>query len=65
MSPQIENASDVLILPLERFRKEQIGAAKVRAEVQNAVCCNGNHSRKGLIDFSYQETPCSKAYLSL
>uniref|UniRef100_A0A8C1E7A7 Rho GTPase-activating protein 26 n=1 Tax=Cyprinus carpio carpio TaxID=630221 RepID=A0A8C1E7A7_CYPCA len=24
----IENASDVLILPLERFRKEQIGAAK-------------------------------------
>ncbi|KAK1150404.1 rho GTPase-activating protein 26-like isoform X1 [Acipenser oxyrinchus oxyrinchus] len=25
----IENASDVLITPLERFRKEQIGAAKV------------------------------------
>lgn len=27
---QIENANDVLILPLERFRKEQISAAKVR-----------------------------------
>lgn len=27
---QIENASQVLILPLERFRKEQISAAKVR-----------------------------------
>lgn len=27
---QIENASDVLITPLEKFRKEQIGAAKVR-----------------------------------
>lgn len=26
---QIENANDVLILPLERFRKEQISAAKV------------------------------------
>ncbi len=63
VSPQIENASDVLILPLERFRKEQIGAAKVRAEVQNALCCNVHHSRKGLIYFSYQEAPCSKAYL--
>lgn len=30
VSPQIDNASDVLITPLERFRKEQIGAAKVR-----------------------------------
>ncbi|XP_016130487.1 rho GTPase-activating protein 26-like [Sinocyclocheilus grahami] len=30
----IENASDVLILPLERFRKEQIGAAKL-----SIVCC--------------------------
>lgn len=29
--PQIDNANDVLITPLERFRKEQIGAAKVRA----------------------------------
>lgn len=28
--PQIENANDVLIMPLERFRKEQISAAKVR-----------------------------------
>lgn len=27
---QIENANDVLIMPLERFRKEQISAAKVR-----------------------------------
>lgn len=27
---QIENASEVLITPLEKFRKEQIGAAKVR-----------------------------------
>lgn len=26
---QIQNADDVLITPLERFRKEQIGAAKV------------------------------------
>lgn len=30
ISPQIENADDVLIMPLERFRKEQISAAKVR-----------------------------------
>lgn len=29
-SLQIENANDVLIMPLERFRKEQISAAKVR-----------------------------------
>lgn len=28
--PQIENASEVLITPLEKFRKEQIGAARVR-----------------------------------
>lgn len=28
---QIQNADDVLITPLEKFRKEQIGAAKVRA----------------------------------
>lgn len=27
---QIQNANDVLIAPLEKFRKEQIGAAKVR-----------------------------------
>lgn len=27
---QIQNADDVLITPLEKFRKEQIGAAKVR-----------------------------------
>lgn len=26
---QIQNADDVLITPLEKFRKEQIGAAKV------------------------------------
>lgn len=26
---QIQNADDVLISPLERFRKEQIGAVKV------------------------------------
>lgn len=43
VSPQIENANDVLISPLERFRKEQIGAAKVRAEVQIALCGNGIH----------------------
>lgn len=30
VSLQIENANDVLIMPLERFRKEQISAAKVR-----------------------------------
>lgn len=29
LCPQIENASEVLITPLEKFRKEQIGAAKV------------------------------------
>lgn len=29
LSPQIQNADDVLITPLEKFRKEQIGAAKV------------------------------------
>uniref|UniRef100_A0A665UKB9 Rho GTPase-activating protein 26 n=1 Tax=Echeneis naucrates TaxID=173247 RepID=A0A665UKB9_ECHNA len=28
VGPQIENANDVLIMPLERFRKEQISAAK-------------------------------------
>lgn len=28
--PQIQNADDVLISPLERFRKEQIGAVKVK-----------------------------------
>jgi len=33
VSLQIENANDVLILPLERFRKEQIAAAKVRVEI--------------------------------
>lgn len=27
---QVQNADDVLITPLEKFRKEQIGAAKVR-----------------------------------
>lgn len=27
---QIQNADDVLITPLEKFRKEQIGAAKVK-----------------------------------
>ncbi len=52
MSPQIENANDVLILPLERFRKEQIGAAKVRAEVQNALCCNGIYRRKSCFQLS-------------
>lgn len=31
--PQIENASEVLITPLEKFRKEQIGAAKVSQAV--------------------------------
>ena len=29
-APQIQNADDVLITPLEKFRKEQIGAAKAR-----------------------------------
>ncbi|NWW42291.1 RHG26 protein, partial [Pedionomus torquatus] len=28
LCPQIENANEVLITPLEKFRKEQIGAAK-------------------------------------
>uniref|UniRef100_A0A672FTR8 Rho GTPase-activating protein 26 n=1 Tax=Salarias fasciatus TaxID=181472 RepID=A0A672FTR8_SALFA len=32
----IENANDVLIMPLERFRKEQISAAKVRS---SSSCC--------------------------
>lgn len=31
---QIQNADDVLITPLEKFRKEQIGAAKVRDHLQ-------------------------------
>lgn len=50
VSLQIENANDVLILPLERFRKEQIAAAKVRVEVpvQTTLCCDGVH---GLIVF--------------
>lgn len=34
LCPQIENASEVLITPLEKFRKEQIGAAKV------GCCCH-------------------------
>lgn len=36
LCPQIENASEVLITPLEKFRKEQIGAAKV-----SCCCCTG------------------------
>lgn len=32
---QIENASEVLITPLEKFRKEQIGAAKVGGKIDN------------------------------
>lgn len=32
---QIENASEVLITPLEKFRKEQIGAAKVGGKLDN------------------------------
>lgn len=35
--PQIENANDVLIMPLERFRKEQISAAKVRRRQSTAT----------------------------
>lgn len=30
---QIQNADDVLISPLEKFRKEQIGAVKVRLQL--------------------------------
>lgn len=32
---QIQNADDVLITPLEKFRKDQIGAAKVRDPLQS------------------------------
>lgn len=35
---QIENASEVLITPLEKFRKEQIGAARVRS-LQTLFLC--------------------------
>lgn len=34
---QIQNANDVLIAPLEKFRKEQIGAAKVSGYGNNAL----------------------------
>ena len=34
-TPQIQNADDVLISPLERFRKEQIGAVKVRLHLSH------------------------------
>lgn len=34
---QIQNADDVLITPLEKFRKEQIGAAKVRDHLRTQL----------------------------
>lgn len=34
---QIQNADDVLISPLEKFRKEQIGAVKVRLQLDVMV----------------------------
>lgn len=34
---QIQNADDVLITPLEKFRKEQIGAAKVGRPPTRAI----------------------------
>ena len=34
---QIANVSDVLITPLEKFRKEQIGAAKVPSPLQTST----------------------------
>lgn len=34
---QIQNADDVLISPLERFRKEQIGAVKVYQETNQEI----------------------------
>lgn len=34
---QIQNADDVLITPLEKFRKEQIGAAKVRDHLHKPI----------------------------
>lgn len=34
---QIQNADDVLITPLEKFRKEQIGAAKVRDHLRGQL----------------------------
>lgn len=34
---QIQNANDVLIAPLEKFRKEQIGAAKVSGCGNNSL----------------------------
>lgn len=34
---QIQNADDVLITPLEKFRKEQIGAAKVRDHLHEPI----------------------------
>lgn len=36
---QIQNANDVLIAPLEKFRKEQIGAAKVSCCSALAIYC--------------------------
>lgn len=43
LCPQIENASEVLITPLEKFRKEQIGAAKV------SCCCTELPSPPGAL----------------
>uniref|UniRef100_A0A8C6Q3S9 Rho GTPase-activating protein 26 n=1 Tax=Nothobranchius furzeri TaxID=105023 RepID=A0A8C6Q3S9_NOTFU len=55
----IENASDVLIMPLERFRKEQISAAKVRVAAtglpkDSAEYCYTFHG-----SLHYQITPFS------
>lgn len=46
--PQIENASEVLITPLEKFRKEQIGAAKVTQPLSPQSCQDLAHCRMGL-----------------
>lgn len=45
--PQIENASEVLITPLEKFRKEQIGAAKVTQPLSPQSCQDLAHCRMG------------------
>lgn len=53
ISPQIENADDVLIMPLERFRKEQISAAKVRRYYDLTPPCWGGVSPSKCPDNPY------------
>lgn len=55
---QIQNADDVLITPLEKFRKEQIGAAKVRDLLHEPIffCCLMLFSLSfGLIEMTSEE----------